>query len=202
MKQVKNSMTFTIIVLLMTLVMIQLTQAQGQLNLTFRPSVSFPVEDLGSTELKKGGGFEATWSYRFIPRLAAYAGWGWNTFRPEQSDNSIAHFEETGYRFGLQFIQPLNTESKLNILLSAGGVGNHIETENKQGEIINDTGHGLGWEVDAGLSIPLNDRWQIIPGIRYHALSRERTNGTAKESVDLNYISVGVGVSWTLAGYD
>ena len=147
------------------------------------------------------GGFEATISYRFIPRLAAYAGWGWNTFGPQQSDNSVAHFEETGYRFGLQFIQPLNTESKLNILLSAGGVGNHIETENEQGDIVNDTGHGLGWEIDAALSIPLNDRWQIIPGIRYHALSREMTNGTVKESVELNYLSVGIGVSWTLVGH-
>jgi hypothetical protein len=201
MKQVKNSMIFTIAVMMMSMVIVQLTQAQGQLNVTFRPTFSFPVKDLGATELKKGGGFEATVSYRFIPRLAAYAGWGWNTFRPEQSDNSIEHFEETGYRFGLQFIHPLNTESKLNILLSAGGVGNHIETENEQGDIIYDTGHGLGWEVDAALSIPLNDRWQIVPGIRYHALSREMTNGTAKESVDLNYISVGVGVSWTLVGH-
>ena len=200
MKQVKNSMVFAI-ALLTTMVIVQSTQAQGQLNVTFRPSFNFPVKDLGSTELKKGGGFEATISYRFIPRLAAYAGWGWNTFGPQQSDNSVAHFEETGYRFGLQVIQPLNTESKLNILLSAGGVGNHIETENEQGDIVNDTGHGLGWEIDAALSIPLNDRWQIIPGIRYHALSREMTNGTVKESVELNYLSVGIGVSWTLVGH-
>ena len=200
MKQVKNSMTFTIVVML-TMLIGQSTQAQHQFNVTFRPSFNFPVKDLGSTELKKGGGFEATVSYRFIPRLAAYAGWGWNTFGPKQSDNSVAHFEETGYRFGLQFIHPLTTESKLNILLSAGGVGNHIETENEQGDIIYDTGHGLGWEVDAALSIPLNDRWQIVPGIRYHALSREMMDGTVKESVDLNYVSVGVGVSWTLVDH-
>ena len=200
MKQVKYSITVTIVIT-MTVLMVQLTQAQGQLNVTFRPSFNFPVKDLGSTELKKGGGFEATVSYRFIPRVAAYAGWGWNTFDPKQSENSVAHFEETGYRFGLQFIHPLSTESKLNILLSAGGVGNHIETENDQGDIIDDTGHGLGWEVDVALSIPLNDRWQVVPGVRYHALSRETMIGTVKESVDLNYISVGVGVSWTLAGH-
>ena len=110
----------------------------------------------------------------------------------------MAHFEETGYRFGLQFIHPLSSESKLQILLSAGGVGNHIETENGEGDIVNDTGHGLGWEVDAALSIPLNDRWQIVPGIRYHSLSREMMIGTTDESVNLNYISVGDGVSWTL----
>jgi hypothetical protein len=184
----------------MSLLMIQFADAQGKLNATFRPSFNFPVKDLDSTTLKEGGGFEVTISYRFIPRLAAYAGWGRNTFKPGGSNNSVAHFGETGYRFGLQFIQPLSSESKLNILLSAGGVVNHIETENDAGDIIDDTGHGLGWEAEAALSVPLNKRWQIIPGIRYHALSRDKTNGAVTESVDLNYVSVGVGVSWTLVG--
>jgi hypothetical protein len=184
----------------MTMLMGQFAYAQGQLNTTFRPGFHFPVKDLGSTALKRGGGFEVTISYRFIPHLAAYAGWGWDTFTPEKSDDSVAHFKETGYRFGLQFIQPLSSESKLNLLLSLGGTGNHIETESDGGDIIDDTGHGLGWETEAALSILLNKRWQIIPGIRYHALSREITKGVITESVDLYYISVGVGVSWTLVG--
>ena len=83
-------------------------------------------------------------------------------------------------------------------MLSAGGINNHIETENGEGDIVNDTGHGMGWEVDAGLGIPVGKRWQLIPGIRYHSLSREMKSGTVSEPVDLNYLSVGVGVSRTL----
>ncbi len=171
--------------------------AQGKFNVGFRPSFSFPLKGLATTELNRGGGFEATFSYRFVPSFAAYAGWGWSTFKPKESI-SIAHFQERGYRFGLQFIQPFGAESKLKVLLSAGAIVNNIETKNDEGDIIDDSGHGMGWEVDAGLSIPLSDSWQMVPGIRYHALPREITNGGNVESVDLNYLSIGVTVSWTL----
>jgi hypothetical protein len=171
--------------------------AQGKFNVGFRPSFSFPTTDLGTTKLNRGGGFEATFSYRFVPSFAAYAGWGWNTFKPNESA-TVAHFEETGYRFGVQYIQPFGAESKLKVLLSTGAVVNHIETENDEGDIIDDSGHGMGWEVDAGLSIPLSDSWQIVPGIRYHALPREISYDGNVQSVDLNYVSIGVTVSWTL----
>jgi hypothetical protein len=101
-------------------------QGQGQLNIAFRPSSDFPVKDLGSTELKKGNGFDVKISYRFFPRLAAYAGWGLNIFKPMESANNTEQFVETGYRFGVQFIRPLSSQSKLNILLNAGGIANHI----------------------------------------------------------------------------
>ena len=195
----KKNKNFAYGILAVAIIMSSVYQlhAQGKFNVGFRPSFSFPLNDLGTTELNRGGGFEATFSYRFVPSFAAYAGWGWNTFKPEESV-SIAHFEETGYRFGLQFIQPFGSESKLKVLLSAGAIVNHIETENDEGDIIDDSGHGMGWEVDAGLSIPLSDSWQIVPGIRYHALPREIANGGNVESVDLNYLSIGVTVSWTL----
>ena len=173
-------------------------RAQGKLNLTFRPSANFPVNDLGSTEIKSGGGFEVDFSYRFMNTLAAYAGWGWSSFSPKESENIVSHYEENGYCFGLYFIQPVSAGSKLNWHLTAGGVGHHIESENEEGDIIYDTGHGLGWEVGAAISIPVSKRWQLVPGVRYHSLSRNMMNGTVQESIDLNYVSVGVGVSWTL----
>jgi hypothetical protein len=143
-------------VVTMALLMVQFAHAQGQLNATFRPGFNFPVRDFDSTTLKKGSGFEVTITYCFIPRLAAYAGWGRNAFNPEKSNNSVAHVEETGYRFGLQFIQPLSSKSILNFLLSAGGILKHIRTESDAGDRVADTGHGLGWEAGAALSIPLN----------------------------------------------
>ena len=194
MKTVIKSILITSTVLML----VQYAQAQGKLNATFRPSANFPVNDLGTTELKNGGGFGVNFSYRFMSQFSGYAGWCWDRFSPAQSDNTVAHFEETGYRFGLQFIQPLSVESKLNLHLGAGGVGHHIEAESEDGDIIDDSGHGLGWEVEVGLSFPISKRWQIVPDIRYHSLSREMMTGTTEESVDLNYISVGVGVSWTI----
>jgi opacity protein-like surface antigen len=196
MKKVMRSIM--VITMLITLCMAQVAHAQGKVNATFRPSVNFPVKDLGTTELKSGGGFEVDFSYRFMNKLSAYAGWGWSSFSPKESGNIVSHYEENGYRFGLQFFQPLSAESKLNLLLGAGAVGHHIEAENSEGDILDDSGHGMGWEVEAGLSIPVSKRWQIAPGIRYHSLSREMTIDDREESLDLNYLSVGVGVSWTL----
>jgi hypothetical protein len=200
MKEVRRSFMVTAVFTLM-LCMVQGVHAQRKLNVTFRPGFNYPVNDLGSTEIKNGGGFEFNFSYGFVSRFAAYAGWGWSSFSPAASDNPVSHYEENGVRFGLQFIQPLSTTSQLNLHLNAGGVGHHIESEDAEGEIIDDSGHGLGWEVEAALSFPLNKRWQIVPGIRYHSLSRNITTAGVLESVDLNYISLGVGVSWMLAGY-
>jgi hypothetical protein len=147
-----------------------------------------------------GGGFEATFSYQFIEGFTMYGGWGWNSFQSEAGQESFAHVEETGYRFGIQRIQPLSTTSKLNFLISAGAVWNHLEAENDDGDIIDDSGHGIGWEADLGISIPLSEKWQIVPGVRYHSLSRELitvTNG-APQPVDLSYMAIVVAVSWTL----
>lgn len=188
-----------LVVFVACMVFVEPVQGQKNLNATFRPAVNFPTQKLGEVELKKGGGFEATVSYRFIPSLGVYVGWGWNSFAQKGSaDNSKVHFEETGYSLGLQFVQPLASESKLNFILSAGAILNHIETENEEGDIIADSGHGWGWQADAGLSIPLNSRWQMIPSIRYHALPATTPSGGVDESIDLNYLSLGVGVSWTL----
>lgn len=187
-----------VVATLLVFLLITPAAAQGKLNVGFRPSVNFPVKELGGSELKKGSGFEATITYHPTSILGVYAGWGWNIFHPIESDGETAHFEETGYRFGLRLTQPLSRESKLTVQLSAGGVMNHIETEDKDGDIIDDTGHGLGWEAEACLAVPLNDRWHIVPGVRYHALNRELSFGTMQESVDLNYVSVGVAVTWIL----
>jgi len=176
-------------------------QAQNNLNITFRPGANFPTKDLGETKHSNGGGFEATIAYRFMPHLQAYAGCGWNIFNEKESTTDLKlQFVETGYSFGLQFIQPLSSESKLNFMIGGGGIYNHIETKNKDGDIINDTEHGLGWQADAGLSIPIghHDRWQIIPNVRYRALSRDITTEGIKTAVDLNYFSVGMGVTWIL----
>lgn len=181
--------------------MLQLVHGQGQLNVTFRPSFNDPIKNMGGIALQQGGGFGATISYCFIPRLAGYGGYGHSTFNPEKSSTLIDHITESGYHLGLQFLQPFSRESKLKWLLSAGAVFNHIETEDNDGEIIDDSGHGFGWEAGVGLSIPLNKRWQLIPDFRYHELPADMSNGTATESVDLHYISIGVGVSWTLVGY-
>lgn len=171
--------------------------AQNKWSLEFRPGVDYATEDIADADLGLGFGAELTIAYRFMPHLAAYAGWSYNNFAVDQSfAGPDASFEETGYTFGLQFIHPIG-ESGLSYLVRAGGTYNHIEIENNDGDIIIDSGHGLGWQAEAGLVIPLSDKFSLLPSLRYRSLNRDIEIENVSTSVDLNYLSVGVGLSWS-----
>jgi long-subunit fatty acid transport protein len=169
--------------------------AQNKWSLEFRPGVNFATQKLGNADLKTGFGFEGTIAYKFIPSLGVYAGWSWNKFSANQSfAGNKADFEETGYNFGLQFMYPIGA-SKINYMIKGGGIYNHIETENSDGKIINDTGHGFGWQLGTGVAIPIGNRFSLTPEVRYRSLSRTIKIGEVSTPVDLNYVSAGIGLS-------
>ena len=172
-------------------------QTNNRWSLEFRPGVDYATMDISNADLGLGYGLEGTIAYRFMPHLAAYAGWSWNHFAVDESfAGPDASFEETGYSFGFQFIHPIG-ESTLSYLVRVGGTYNHIEIENNDGDIIIDSGHGLGWQAEAGLMIPLSDKFSLLPSVRYRSLYREFEIENINTSVDLNYFSVGVGLSWS-----
>jgi opacity protein-like surface antigen len=184
---------FTVIALLM---IAHTTFAQRKWSFELRPGVNFATKDLGDASLKTGFGIEGSIAYQFMPQLGAYAGWGWNKFSADQSfAGSKMDFNETGYCFGLQFVRPFKN-SAVSYMIKGGGIYNHIETENNAGDIINDTGHGLGWQLGAGVKIPLTMRVFLTPEVRYRSLSRDIKTGEVNRPVDLNYVSAGVGLSF------
>jgi opacity protein-like surface antigen len=171
--------------------------AQDNWSIEFRPGINFPTAQVDNIDVKTGFGFEATVAYQFIPNLAAYAGWGWNNFMTDgslTSPASITEFEETGYTFGLQYVHPIS-HSALSYLLRAGAIYNHIEVENSEGDIVGDSSHGFGWQVAGGLHIDLGRRWGLLPELRYRSLSRDLNVGTTATDFNLNYVSIGVGIS-------
>lgn len=172
----------------------QVVFAQDRWSFEFRPGVDFATKKLGDTDLKTGFGFEGTFAYKFMPHLAVYAGWSWNKFGSNQYVNgNTLDFEETGYTYGLQFIHPIG-DSKINLLARAGGLANHIEVENGN-DIIADSGHGFGWQIEGGLTIPLSEKWMLMPSVRYRSLNRDLTIENSTTNVDLNYLSLGLGVA-------
>ena len=183
----------TILLGLALMLSTSLVMAQDRLSFELRGDVAFATQEFGDADLSPGLGVEVMLAYRFMPHLGVYGGWGWKQF---SDDNSFAgsdvDFEETGYTFGLQFIHPLG-ESPINYLVRAGGVYNHMETEDNEGDITGDTGHGLGWQAEVGIDTPLNDYWSLRPTVRYRALSRDINIEAVTTDVELNYISLGVG---------
>ena len=185
------------IVALTLLTVFNQSRAQDKWSLELRPGVNYATQDIADANLELGFGTELTIAYRFMPHLAAYAGWSYNNFAVDQSfAGADASFEETGYSFGFQFIHPIG-ESTLSYLVRVGGTYNHIEIENNDGDIIIDSGHGLGWQAEAGLVIPLNERFSFLPSVRYRSLNRDIEIENENTSVNLNYLSVGVGLSWS-----
>lgn len=174
----------------------QTTFAQNRWSFEFRPNANFAIQKLGEANLNVGYGTEGTFAYRFMSHLSVYAGWSWNHFGSDQNIDGVdLDFEETGYTYGLQFIHPIGA-SKISFLARAGGLANHIEVE-KGDDIIADSGHGFGWQAEGGLAIPLGEYWQLMPSIRYRSLSRDIELEDNTTTLDLNYVSAGLGIAWT-----
>lgn len=155
---------------------------------------SIATREMDESKLEKGFGFEGILHYRFMPHTGVYAGWGWNKFSAENSfAGNNADFEETGYVIGLQFKHPV--EGFLSsYYLRAGALYNHIEIENDNGDIIADTGHQPGFQLAAGVDIPLGSNWSLSPGVKYNALSAETTLEGLNIQMDYHYLSVRIGI--------
>lgn len=182
--------------LVVTIAAPRMAPAQSPFSLEVTGDGLVPTQTLGSADLGTGFGFGVNVRFRFLPHLAAYGGWEWHHNR---SDDLIAgrttDVEDTGYTVGLRFEHPLSERTAYWV--RAGALYNHIELENASGELVSDTGHGLGWEAGTGLTIPLGARVALTPGLRYRTLTRDLTTGGSAGSVTLSYMTLGAGISFT-----
>lgn len=155
--------------------------------------VSIATGKPGDAALRPGFGFEGIFHYRFMPHTGIYAGWGWNRFGAGKSfAGSDVCFEETGYVFGVQFMHPVGA-MPISYYLRAGGLYNHIEIENTSGDIIGDTGHGLGFQLAAGIGYAIGKNWSITPGIKFNYLSGDVNIEGVNTDIKHNYLSLRVG---------
>jgi len=175
----------------------QMADAQSRISWELRTGVDFATQELGNADLNTGFGFDGILSYRFMPHTSVFGGWGWHRFT---SDDSFAgtnmDFEETGYTFGLEYLHPLGN-TNLDFYLRGGGIYNHIEAENNDGDIAADSDHGLGWQIEGGLAFDLGNRWILKPGVRYRSLSRDIDVGNTTTDVDLTVFNTSIGISRT-----
>lgn len=106
------------------------------------------------------------------------------------------NIEETGYSFGLRFEHPFTGEDSGTAWWTrAGGTVAHLEFEDDDGEVVAETGHGLGWEVAGGIAHGFRTGWTVNSGVRYRSLSRDVVIGTATTTVDLRYVAFEVGIA-------
>jgi len=173
-----------------------LLPAQGRFHSELRSGIALPTRDLADASLGTGFGIAGTLGYRFLPHLGAYVGWDWHWFTADDSfAGADRDFEQTGYAFGLRFQHPLRgEEGGVALRLQAGGTYHHVEVEDSDGDLVVDTGHGLGYEAGVGLALPLGG-WEVAPGVRYRSLRRDFEIGSATTSGTLSYLAIEVGLS-------
>jgi opacity protein-like surface antigen len=189
-----KGLALTMLVLLSMISFAQ--ESKKRLEFELNSGLSLATQKLGDASLNPGFGFEGSLHYRFMPHLGVYGGWGWNRFGADESfAGTDVCFEETGYVFGLQFKHPIG-QSPVAWYVRAGGLYNHIEIENADGEIIHDSGHGLGWQVAGGVDVPLASRWSLIPGVKFNALNRDVESEGVSTALKQNYVSVRVGIMY------
>lgn len=168
------------------------TDAQNRWKVSFRPGIDFSAGKIGESHLDIGYGLEGTISYRFQQHLSAFAGWSFNSFSAKQSVTGInGEFDESGYNFGFQFMYPIADASKFSYVVGIGGMYNHIEAENYKRETMANSGYGLGWQMEAGLSYVILKQLDVMPTVRYHSFSREITIENTVTPIHLNYVSFG-----------
>ena len=169
-------------------------EKEKRLGFELSTGASVATKKLGESTLNPGVGFEGIFHYRFMPHTGVYGGWGWNRFGADESfEGTDVCFEETGYVFGLQFKHPIG-ESKTLYYLRAGGLYNHIEIENADGDITHDSGHGLGWQVAGGIDFDLGKNWSLTPGVKFNSLNRDVENEGVNVPLDLNYLQLRLGI--------
>jgi hypothetical protein len=143
-----------------------------------------------------GFGFGATLAYRIQPHVHVYGGWDWMHFRADQSfAGTDMDFEETGYTLGLRFEHPFRAGAAFAYRIEGGGTYKHNELENTAGDLVANTGHGFGYEIGAGLMVPLRTAWSVAPALRYRSLTRDYTAAGSTREGNLRYIAFELGLT-------
>lgn len=185
-----------IIVFVAALAVPSISGAQDRWSAEVLPGVAIPTEKLGDADVNRGVGADATIGYRVMHHLSVYGGWGWRHFPTDVTFmGKDVEIEETGYAFGARFEHPLGSAGLSELVIRLGGTYDHVEVEDSDGNIVDDSGHGLGFEVGTGIAFRLGDKWRVTPGARFRSTSREFTDGAVVPQAKLRYVALEIGFS-------
>ncbi len=144
--------------------------AQGQLALEIRGSINNPMGDFGDDgglDAKSEAGFGGDLIYSVSPNLSVYGGYEQQMFGCDGCGDDEGA-TSSGFEGGAKLIA---YRDGLLPWLKAGVVGRKLQLEDNGFEVESDT--GVGFQVAAGVDIPLGDVLWFSPGVRYEAYDAE-----------------------------
>ena len=182
-------------VFILSLAVSGMATGQSRWGMDFRPSLNLPTRLFMGTRLDPGFGFDANVTYNFIGNASVYCGWGWALFPQNRTNGDALRVQRMGSSFGLKITQPVN-KYNLEIYIKGGAVHQYMSLEKTSQKRYN-SGQQWGWQVEAGLSLPLDYGIALLPGLKYSNLSGSIEQNGSKSNFNLNDISAGIILSIT-----
>lgn len=164
--------------------------AQSKWGVDCRPSLNFPTKLFNGSKLQPGFGFDIGVTYNLIGIASIYGGWSWSLFPQNKTNGNAMNVEKMGSNAGIKFTHPLNSYN-LAYFVKGGAVYQHIKVE-KTTEKRFKSGQEWGWQIESGLSLPLDKNISLEPGIKYTSLSGVIRQDDSNTAFQLNDLSAGI----------
>lgn len=169
-------------------------RAQERWGVDIHATGGIATQDGVRDDSEAGFGFGANLHVQVLPNVFLYGGWDWTRYQAlEAIAGPDVDLEETGYALGARFERPIGSSSTA-WWVRTGALYNHFELEDDGGDLIDDTGHGLGWEAGAGVAVAFGNGWSFVPGIRYRSVSRDVEIGDLETEVALQAVTLEIGL--------
>lgn len=166
--------------------------AQGMLGVEVRGGAAFPTGDLKDVMgAETGVSYGVTATLQAISMLGIYAGYERAEFGADDLLDDDASLTDEGFSVGGKLSIPAGM-SGLGPWIRAGAVYNQLTGESSL--ITSEDERKLGFEVGAGLTLPLGMVVSVTPGIRYRSYGTDRVSGG--EELNVSYVVADLGLAF------
>jgi hypothetical protein len=167
-----------------------------RVTIDVRGGFAAPVQKLRGSDLHGGPVVAGVVAFRVLPNVHVYGGWDWvQVLTDESLGGTSQNLQEPGYHFGLRFESAVRASPRPSLRVEAGGTYKHIEIEDNKGDLVAESGLGLGYEASGSAVFPFGGVWRLVPGLRYRALSRDFRLGGSAFTGHLRYVAIELGIS-------
>lgn len=182
--------------------------AQSALPLSFegRGEFAFPTGDFADGDaVDNGAGFGVSAMFRVLPMVGVYAGYERHTFSGDEEGGEFGNVDaeliDSGFSAGAQLMLPLALAGASPWV--KGGVLFHTaefsgSVEGVPGGVDFKSDRSTGFEVGAGVEIPLGMVLSFTPGVVYRSYKPtfEDFGGDTEDAI--SHLSVGMGLRFRL----
>ena len=186
----KYSLSLFFVLLLAIMATTSEAGGQSKWGVDCRPSLNIPTKLFNGSKLEPGFGFDIGVTYNVIGNAAIFGGWGWTLFPQNKTDGNAMNVEKMGSDVGIKYTQPLNNFN-LAYFVKGGAMYQHIKVEKATEKRFN-SGQEWGWQIESGLSLPLDPNISLEPGLKYTSLSGIIRQDGSEKDFQLNDLSAGI----------